>query len=111
MYVCMYVCMFVCTYIHESAHATRTRRANASSGATILPECCAIERLSDNQNECLGSDSSRGRAQIWENFLPADRRAWGTRTVRRRGDRRQKSSADSNSYRSKQTKRQIENEV
>lgn len=101
----MYVCMFVCTYIHEPTHATRTRRANEFSSATILPKRCAIERLLDNQNECLGSDPNRGRAQIWENSLPADRRAWGTRAVRREATGG-KSSSDSNSYRS--AKRQVE---
>lgn len=86
-YVCMciYVYTFhVCTYIHEPTHATRTRRASASLGATILPDWHAIERLLDNQNECLGSDPGCGRAQIWENFLPADRRARGLRAERRR---------------------------
>lgn len=103
----MYVCMFVCTYIHEPAHATRTRRANAFPSATILPKRRAIERLSDNQNECLGSDPSGGRAQIWENSLPADRRARGTRAVRRRGEETGgKISSDNNSsYRSKQAKK------
>lgn len=105
----MYVCMYICSrmYVHTWVPATRTRRASASSGATILPERYAIERLLDNQNECLGPDPRRGRVQIWENFLPADRRAWGTRAVRRRGDGRQKCSSDNNSYRSKQAKRQI----
>jgi len=90
----------------EPAHATRTRRASASPGAAILPDRRAIERLSDNQNECLGSASGRGRARIWENFLPADRHARGRPERRRETAGVMEISSGSNSHTHLETQEQ-----
>lgn len=68
MYVCMYICSYVRTYMNQHTQRVRDVR-EVSFGATILPERYAIERLLDNQNECLGPDPRRGRVQIWENFF------------------------------------------
>jgi hypothetical protein len=82
----IYVCMFVCTCIHQHTQRVRDMRARSPARRS----CRSDARSSDfrtTRTSASGPDPSKeDGAQIWENSLPADRRARETRAMRRRGE-------------------------